>query len=140
MLLTLPTVADYCPNTDRMVPDPHYKSVCRLNSGLGVTCPCEVDKIEPTECCTEEGALENSDKCNGEDSFNEMIIIVLSNALVLQLAGMVVIQMYCLFTICSPFLFPLVPFSLIPSVHYFTLSSIISTAPPPPPPPHHLEL
>ena len=72
--ITLLTVVDFCPNTDRMVPDPHYKSVCMLNSGSGVTCPCAVDKIKPTKCCTAEGTTEKTEKCNGEDSCNVIII------------------------------------------------------------------
>ena len=71
--ITLLIVADFCPNTDRMVPHPHYKSVCMLNSGSGVTCPCAVDKINPTKCCTAEGTTEKTEKCNGEDSCNVII-------------------------------------------------------------------
>ena len=82
-----PTVADFCPNTDRMVPDPHYKSVCRLNRGSEVTCPCAADRIQPTECCTAEGTTEKTEKCNGEDSCN------ISITLLLLLGGMMVVQM-----------------------------------------------
>lgn len=60
-------VTEYCPDIDRMTPDPHYKSVC---SGSGVACRCaEDDLFEPSECCTVEGKMDRSEKCNGEDSF-----------------------------------------------------------------------
>lgn len=58
-------VTDHCPISNSMNPDPHYESVC--SNGGDMPCNCaEYDWFEPAECCTAEGELDKSEKCNGE--------------------------------------------------------------------------
>lgn len=58
-------VKDRCPRSDQMSPTPHYQSVCGIGGGLPCRC-AEYGAFEPAECCTAEGTLDRSEKCNGK--------------------------------------------------------------------------
>ena len=59
------TLTAFCPNSNPTTSDLSYKSVCTLSSATQCNCAVE-DSFVPTECCTAEGKLERSEKCNGE--------------------------------------------------------------------------